>query len=52
MSSPVLPRVVQGLDVEEERTEIFPKFKSSSLDLVELSERMTARKDELLAQVA
>lgn len=38
--------------VKEEQTEMFPKVKSSSLDLIELGERMAARKDELLAQVA
>lgn len=38
--------------VKEEQNEMFPKVKSSSLDLVELGERMAARKDELLAQVA
>ena len=38
--------------VKEEQDEMFPKVKSSSLDLVELGERMAARKDELLAQVA
>ena len=38
--------------VKEEHTEMFPKVKSSSLDLVELGERMAARRDELLAQAA
>lgn len=38
--------------VKEERNEMFPKAKSSSLDMVELGARMAARKDELLAQVA
>ena len=31
---------------------MFPKAKASSLDLVELGERMAARKDVLLAQAA
>jgi hypothetical protein len=38
--------------VKEEQNEMFPKAKSSSLDLVELGSRMAARKDELMAQVA
>lgn len=38
--------------VKEEQNEMFPKAKASSLDLVELGERLAARKDELLAQVA
>ncbi|MGK2951827.1 MAG: hemerythrin domain-containing protein [Thiobacillus sp.] len=38
--------------VKEEQNEMFPKVKSSSLDIVELGARMAARKDELLAQVA
>jgi hemerythrin-like domain-containing protein len=38
--------------VKEDQNEMFPKVKSSSLDIVELGERMAARKDELLAQVA
>jgi hemerythrin superfamily protein len=38
--------------VKEEHDEMFPKVKSSSLDLVDLGERMAARRDELLAQVA
>ena len=38
--------------VKEEHNEMFPKVKSSSLDMVELGERMAARKVELLAQAA
>jgi hemerythrin superfamily protein len=34
--------------VKEEQDEMFPKVKSSSLDMVELGARMAARKDELL----
>jgi hypothetical protein len=36
--------------VKEEHSEMFPKAKASSLDMVELGVRMSARKDELLAQ--
>jgi hemerythrin-like domain-containing protein len=36
--------------VKEEQNEMFPKAKASSLDMVELGERMAARKDELLAR--
>ena len=35
--------------VKEEQNEMFPKVKSSSLDTVELGERMAARKDDLMA---
>jgi hemerythrin superfamily protein len=38
--------------VKEEQNEMFPKVKSSSLDMVELGARMAERKDELLAEVA
>jgi len=38
--------------VKEEQNEMFPKAKSSSLDMVELGTRMAARKDDLLAQAA
>jgi hemerythrin superfamily protein len=38
--------------VKEEQTEMFPKAKASSLDMVELGALMAARKDELLAQAA
>ena len=38
--------------VKEEHTEIFPKAKASSLDMIDLGARMAARKDELLAQAA
>jgi hemerythrin superfamily protein len=38
--------------VKEEQTEMFPKAKASSLDMVELGTLMAARKDELMAQVA
>lgn len=38
--------------VKEEETEMFPKAKSSSLDLAELGARMASRKEELLAQKA
>ena len=36
--------------VKEEQTEMFPKAKASSLDMLDLGARMAARKDELLAQ--
>ena len=36
--------------VKEEHTEMFPKAKASSLDMIDLGERMAARKNELLAQ--
>ena len=36
--------------VKEEQTEMFPKAKASSLDLVELGARMAARKDDLMQQ--
>jgi len=35
--------------VKEEQTEMFPKVKDSSLDLVELGVQMAARKADLLA---
>jgi hemerythrin superfamily protein len=35
--------------VKEEQNEMFPKVKSTSLDLVELGSRLAARQDELLA---
>lgn len=38
--------------VKEEQTEMFPKAKASSLDMLDLGARMAARKDELLAQAA
>jgi hypothetical protein len=38
--------------VKEEHTEMFPKAKASSLDMVELGARMAARKAELIAQAA
>jgi hemerythrin superfamily protein len=38
--------------VKEEHTEMFPKAKASSIDMIELGERMAARKDELLAKAA
>lgn len=38
--------------VKEEQTEMFPKAKASSLDMVELGALMAARKDELLARAA
>lgn len=38
--------------VKEEQDEMFTKVQSSSLDLVELGARMTARKEELLAVAA
>ena len=38
--------------VKEEQSEMFPKAKASSLDMVELGARMTARKDDLLARAA
>ncbi|MHB8948667.1 MAG: hemerythrin domain-containing protein [Rhodoferax sp.] len=38
--------------VKEEQTEMFPKAKTSSLDMVELGARMAARKTELMAQAA
>ena len=36
--------------VKEEQTEMFPKAKSTSLDLAELGAQLSARKDELMAQ--
>ena len=36
--------------VKEEQNEMFPKAKSSKLDLAELGARIAARKEELLAQ--
>lgn len=36
--------------VKEEQTEMFPKAKSSSLDMAALGERMAARKSELLTE--
>lgn len=38
--------------VKEEQDEMFPKLRASSLDLVELGARMSARKDALLALAA
>lgn len=38
--------------VKEEQTEMFPRAKASSLDMVELGARMAARKTELMAQAA
>ena len=38
--------------VQEEQNEMFPKAKSSSLDMDDLGAQMAARKDELLAQTA
>lgn len=38
--------------VKEEHDEMFPKVKSSSIDIVELGVRMADRKHELLAQAA
>ncbi len=38
--------------VKEEHNEMFPMVKTSSVDLMELGGRMSARKDELLAQAA
>lgn len=38
--------------VKEEQNEIFPKAKESSLDLIQLGEKMSERKAELLAQEA
>ena len=38
--------------VKEEQNEMFPKAKSAKLDLVELGERIAARKTELLAALA
>ena len=38
--------------VKEEQTEMFPKARTASLDLVELGARMAARKDNLMAQTA
>ncbi|MDP3287458.1 MAG: hemerythrin domain-containing protein [Methyloversatilis sp.] len=35
--------------VKEEQTEMFPKVKSSSLDLVEIGERLASRKADLMA---
>ena len=38
--------------VKEEQTDMFPKAKTSSLDMVELGARMVARKAELMALAA
>ncbi len=38
--------------VNEEQTEMFPKAKASSIDMVELGARMAERRRELLAQAA
>lgn len=38
--------------VKEEQNEIFPKAKTSSVDMLDLGTRMAVRKDELLALVA
>ncbi len=38
--------------VKEEQNEMFPKAKSTSLDMDELGSRMAARKEELLAKMA
>lgn len=38
--------------VKEEHTEMFPKAKASSIDMVALGSLMAARKSELMAQVA
>ncbi|MDO9093323.1 MAG: hemerythrin domain-containing protein [Rubrivivax sp.] len=38
--------------VKEEQTEMFPKAKASSLDMVELGEQLEARKAELMAEHA
>ena len=38
--------------VKEEQTEMFPKAKATSLDMIDLGARMAARKDELLAQAS
>ncbi|WP_425258767.1 hemerythrin domain-containing protein [Rubrivivax sp. RP6-9] len=38
--------------VKEEHTGMFPQARASSLDLVELGDRLSARKDDLLAQAA
>ncbi len=38
--------------VKEEQTEMFPKAKATSVDMIALGARMAARKDELLAQAA
>lgn len=38
--------------VKEEQSEMFPKAKAASLDMLELGARMAARKDDLLAQTA
>ena len=36
--------------VKEEQSEMFPKVKASSLDMVELGARLAARKEDLMAQ--
>lgn len=38
--------------VQEEHNEMFPKARASSVDLIDLGARMTARKDDLLARAA
>lgn len=37
--------------VKEEQSEIFPKARATSLDMTELGDQITARKQELMAQV-
>jgi hemerythrin-like domain-containing protein len=36
--------------VKEEQNEMFPKARATSLDLIDLGDRMAARKDDLLSQ--
>jgi len=38
--------------VEEERDELFPKVRASSIDILELGARLAARKQELMAKAA
>jgi hypothetical protein len=38
--------------VKEEQNEMFPKAKATKLDMVELGEKITARKHELIAERA
>jgi hemerythrin superfamily protein len=38
--------------VKEEQDEMFPKVRASTIDVVELGMRMSARKEDLLAQAA
>ncbi len=38
--------------VKEEQNEMFPKAKETNLDILQLGEQMSARKQQLIAQAA